>query len=374
MSKNRRAAKFLLALPLALLLLLAMQAFGGFQAISSFHPLQAAPQIDPKTVWVEDSSGKLGEVVSVPVHIYTGGTSVSDLEFDLYYDPNVLSYHDGDYTLGSIIANWPVSDDNIISPGHIRFGALTWLEGIPPGTEGILVTFDFTVVCTTCHPGDTSILNLDALDAGIQGYTAVDGVFTFTGPEPTSTPTPEGTPTPTPTPTPVPGRLVVLDVTGESGQQVGVTVQASVETHAMASLQFDLHYDPNHLDHVEGDYTLGSLIQGWPTHEEHLIAPGHLRFLARSTSGGVPPQSEGPLVTFDFTVTCASCQDGDTSSLELQGLSGDITGYDVQNGTFTFKVVHRIWLPCIMQSTGAGGGSNRAPTSHLSPQPCLATP
>ncbi len=51
---------------------------------------------------------------------------------------------------------------------------------------------------------------------------------------------------------------------------------------------------------------------------------------------GIPAGSSGTLALLHFTVTCGSCTESDTSTLEPQNLLDDIAGWNVVNGTFTY--------------------------------------
>ena len=161
-----------------------------------------ADQAATGVIEVHDASGTPGERIQVPVYIQVGKNDVQDYQFDLYFDAYALQYRDGNYKLGNMDSNWPVHDDDIIEPGHIRFGALDWASAIPAGSEGVLVTFFFTVnSCDLCQPGERYPLNLENPAGGINGYQTVDAYFLYEGPT-TPTPTPTATPTPAPTLTP----------------------------------------------------------------------------------------------------------------------------------------------------------------------------
>ena len=87
-----------------------------------------------------------GEVLQFFVYLNSDNMKIQDLQFDILYDTNTLSYLEGNFKLGDLIQKWAIYDDNLIEVGHIRFGAFDWYKGINPGDFGSLIVFKFAVI------------------------------------------------------------------------------------------------------------------------------------------------------------------------------------------------------------------------------------
>lgn len=136
-------------------------------------------------LWISDEwvpSGCCGCSVTFTVGLeVVSGDPIQDLQFDLLYlyDFPVLEYREGDYTLGSLISDWPVHDDYAVSPGLLRFGALHWADSIPLGTKGDLVHFRFKTVCAGNWTKRRFPMRLVNLEGGISDYDVRNGFFLF---------------------------------------------------------------------------------------------------------------------------------------------------------------------------------------------------
>jgi len=105
------------------------------------------------TVWLEKNSAEL-----------------QDLQFDIVFDPRTVSYGEDRFSLGALIADWPLADDNILEPGHVRFAALDWNKGIAPGSSGELLRFEIEDICGGCTESSLGLVSLIRPDGGIAGF------------------------------------------------------------------------------------------------------------------------------------------------------------------------------------------------------------
>jgi hypothetical protein len=114
--------------------------------------------------------GAARDVIRYEVVISNPSKAIQDFQFDLSYDPAELEYVDGSYEMGELIAKWPVCDDNVIEPGHVRLGALNPLDAIPQGSRGVLAVFTFRVKGAVSLSGPK--VELFAPDGGVHGFIA----------------------------------------------------------------------------------------------------------------------------------------------------------------------------------------------------------
>jgi hypothetical protein len=111
--------------------------------------------------WVRDRQGKVGAVIAIE----NGATPLSDLQFELLFDPDRLAYLPERFTRAEGLQDCQIADDNLIAPGRVRFGALDWERELPPGYTGDLVILWFKLLGDS-RPQAT----LSGLQGGIAGF------------------------------------------------------------------------------------------------------------------------------------------------------------------------------------------------------------
>lgn len=94
--------------------------------------------IAPLSIWTEMVKNDY-----VDIHVYIKGSEIWQLQAfgaDVYYDSNVLEFVDS--LPGQFTENWSIEGENIIEPGHGRFGAVAGtvqpIEGAQIGSIAIL--------------------------------------------------------------------------------------------------------------------------------------------------------------------------------------------------------------------------------------------
>ncbi len=214
-----------------------------------------------------------------------------------------------------------VIDDGILTMGDSQTSFLIALEIYSP-------TFEEACAADCDGNGDVT-----AGDSG--GITwAVFNVGSCA--DPLVTPTPAGTPEITPTPVPGDDILWVENYSGHTGDTVNIEIMVSNAETSIDVFTFDFQYDPGML--TFNDCTPGDLNPGWIHFLGQELIPGIVRAGAFGIGDGyIPAGSYGSLLTLSFTVTCETCEPGDTCSLTLLHFHDDISGFYRENGVFTFN-------------------------------------
>ncbi|MBN1297936.1 hypothetical protein JXA80_14255, partial [bacterium] len=154
---------------------------------------------------------------------------------------------------------------------------------------------------------------------------------------PTNTPT--NTPTQTPTQTPTMGELGVISagsVQGCGDDLLVVEVTMATADTEVDAFTMHLMFDPTMLAYqecMEGDLVPAG---GWILFDCNEASPGIVVIGGFSIEAAIPPQSEGILVHLAFAVTCQTCTNGDTCSLQPDQFADDIAGFQAVEGSFTY--------------------------------------
>jgi hypothetical protein len=113
-------------------------------------------------------------ILVVPVVLANRTRDVRDVQFELAYDPLRLRPLRPGFRAGAATGSWPIMADNIIRPGLLRVGALTWLAPIRRGAGGVLGAVHFEILAPRDRrslPGAQELgLKLLAPEGGIRGF------------------------------------------------------------------------------------------------------------------------------------------------------------------------------------------------------------
>ncbi|MBN1880290.1 hypothetical protein JW823_09295 [bacterium] len=163
--------------------------------------------------WIlaQDSQGCLTDMIQVNLLINNENTDVDAFTLHVGFDTSILAYDScvaGDITPPG---GWIMFDCNEATAGDVIIAGFA-VDPVSAGSNGILATLTFEVICPDCYEGQISTLDLNTFRDDIIDFDDYDGTFTYdcgtsptatpTGTTPTSTPTATNTPTPSMTPTP----------------------------------------------------------------------------------------------------------------------------------------------------------------------------
>ncbi|MBN1296305.1 hypothetical protein JXA80_05960 [bacterium] len=171
---------------------------------------------------------------------------------------------------------------------------------------------------------------------------------TATPTEPTATPTDTPVITPTASPTQTDDVIWIDPSTGCLGSSITVTVSMANPDTAVDAITCAVMYDPSVLQY-EGVCTTGGLDPGWTMFDCNEIVSGQIMIAGFSSAGQIPSGSQGSLVSLDFQVVCADCEDGDVHALSLSGLADDLISFTALPGVFTYNC-------CIRSGDVSGDG------------------
>ncbi len=126
----------------------------------------------------------------------------------------------------------------------------------------------------------------------------------------------------------------VESAVGCTGELITVLITIDNPDTLVDSFGFDLAIDSVMLtlDSCER----GDLATGFDFFDCSELNPDLIRVGGFDLDGEIPAGSSGTLALLHFNVTCGSCVEGDTSTLELRNLVDDIVGWNTMNGTFTY--------------------------------------
>ncbi len=150
--------------------------------------------------------------------------------------------------------------------------------------------------------------------------------------EPTMTPTTGPTATPTEQP---PDIIWVGNYSGCTGDTLEVMVMMANDTVAVDAFTMHLLFDNTMLAY--NSCIAGDLDPGWTLFDCNEANPGDVTIAGFSLPPDeIPAGSEGVLAVLNFTVTCGSCMEGDSSALSLFNFRDDIIDFSAMDGLFTF--------------------------------------
>ncbi len=268
-------------------------------------------------IWVEDITGCNGDTVDAVVWLYNGDSVIDTFGFDLTYDTDSLTFVRCTY--GTLNPGWTIFDYDESTPGLIEVTGISPQYSIPPGCSGTFAILTFEVTCPACQNGDTSDLQLTSLWDDLTGFSVSSGTFQYQ----------------CPTPTPGPGdRIRLISAGGCLGDAIEVPVQVTNDYTAIDTFSFRVTYDTAMLDYTA--CARGTLDPGWDSFDCTETEPGNLTISGSTAGMPVPAGSDGTLVILSFDVTCTTCQNGDTSDLNLLELTGDLTGFVATSGQFRY--------------------------------------
>jgi len=339
---------------------------------------------------ISDAAGAPGDTVVFTILLSNDTIPVSDLQFDLMFDDSALEYTDGSYTLSGPLVNWPWHEDNMIDSDHIRFAALDWNSSIPAGSADIILSFEFTVLCSGCAHGDQFDMDLTNLTGGISGFTDYDGEFTvdlcinhigdvdFNGlitpadaalafyialgmynpsadefcradanrdgnvtsgdalcifkeylgiPNECFAKSAGG---------PLPARdargkaesgSLRLSIERDGLHTVEVSVVLQAGSQSVEDLQFDVRFDPRYLSFANDDWRAGPLTGDWYLRKAHCLAPGSVRFAGLDWTRAIEPGARGTVAVFELRLTDPKFYSQAISGIEVANPRGGIASY-----------------------------------------------
>jgi len=91
----------------------------------------------------------------------------------------------------------------------------------------------------------------------------------------------------------------------------------------------------------------GSLNPGWEMFDCSEYAPGEFIMAAFHASNAIPRGNHGTILKLFFEVTCSSCVSGDTCDLTITNVADDLSGFNTQNGIFTFQTENTPTPTCV---------------------------
>ncbi|MBN1295282.1 carboxypeptidase regulatory-like domain-containing protein, partial [bacterium] len=189
-------------------------------------------------------------------------------------------------------------------------------------------TYEAWIVCGSNDP-DENPINIPVTMNVYEGATP-------TPPDPTATPTEPG-PTNTPTPTQGPGEnyLMIMNTAGCNDDTITVSVMMSNATVPVDAVTFHVSYNPEMLTYQS--CVAGELDPGWTMFDCLENTAGDVTVAGFALPPAVIAEgSYGSLVDLRFLVSCAACEEGDTSLMSAFDLRDDIEEFDVIDGTFTY--------------------------------------
>ena len=332
-------------------------------------------------ILVTNAAGCTGDEVIVHVRMANGSTGVDAFLMTVLYDTDMLEYQS--CTHGDLDPDWVMFDCFEPEPGLVNMGGFSLPpDEVPAGSNGVLVKMTFVVTCSGCAQGDTSALIPTNLRDDIEGFEAIEGVFTFDclttptpeptntpeTPAPTSTPTepPQPTNTPTITPTPPPNDVIwIPDAQGCTDDEIIVHVRMANAFTGVDAFLMTVLYDTDMLEYQS--CTRGDLDPDWVMFDCFEPEPGLVNMGGFSLPPDeVPAGSNGVLVEMTFIVTCSGCAQGDTSALIPTNLRDDIEGFEAVEGVFTFD--------CTATPTPTATPTEVPPTATPTEVPPTATP
>ncbi len=332
-------------------------------------------------IWIPDAQGCTGDEIIVNVNMANAFTGVDAFLMTVLYDTDMLEYQS--CARGDLDPDWVMFDCYEPEPGLVNMGGFSLPpDEVPAGSNGVLVEMTFIVTCSGCAQGDTSALIPTNLRDDIEGFEAIEGVFTFDclttptpeptntpeTPAPTSTPTepPQPTNTPTITPTPPPNDVIwIPDAQGCTDDEIIVHVRMANAFTGVDAFLMTVLYDTDMLEYQS--CTRGDLEPDWVMFDCYEPEPGLVNMGGFSLPPDeVPAGSNGVLVEMTFIVTCSGCAQGDTSALIPTNLRDDIEGFEAVEGVFTFD--------CTATPTPTATPTGVPPTATPTEVPPTATP
>ncbi len=275
-------------------------------------------------IQLQDFSGCNEDVVDVEVLISNPDTPVDAFVFHLNYCPDMLEFVD--CFEGELDPGWVMFGCNEPTSGTVIVTGFSHPEVIPSGSEGSLAVLRFRVNCASCQNNDQCHLSFSLLQDDLEGWEIDNGIFTYVCP----------TPVPTQIPTPVGNdHLEIADVSGCTGDAVTIDVTMANPDTDVDAFVFYVNYDPEMLDYLSCD--AGELDPSWVMFGCNEPTNGEIRITGYSYPEFIPAGSNGTLVGLNFDVVCADCENGEQSLLYFSHLRDDVSGWEIQNGYFTFN-------------------------------------
>ncbi len=274
-------------------------------------------------IWAEDFQGCHAEAIQVDVMISNPDNAVDAFGFYLDYCTSALTYTS--CVPGDLDPGWEMFDCNETAPGELRITGFAYPGQIAPGDPGSIVTLMFDVDCSGCIPGDSCPIPIYNLTDDLSGWSVATGEFTYSCPA-------------TPTPVPVTSdTLWIENFTGCTGDTVQVDVLITNPDTAVDAMSFYLNYCEDSLEYVS--CATGDLNPEWEMFGCNVVTPGEIRVFGFAYPGSIPTGSAGTLVQLTFNVLCTPCTTGETCPLAFSHVGDDLTGWIVENGTFTCTCV-----------------------------------
>ncbi len=130
--------------------------------------------------------------------------------------------------------------------------------------------------------------------------------------------------------------ISVPDVQGCTDDEVVVEVRMANGVTPVDVFLMTVMFDAAMLEYQS--CARGDLDPGWVMFDCFEPEPGKVNMGGFAVPPNeIPAGSDGALVKLTFTVTCAGCAQGDTSSLVPTDLRDDLIGFGTESGTFTFS-------------------------------------
>jgi len=289
-------------------------------------------------LWVSEVTGCTGDTIFVSVCFENESDPISVFGFKFHFDPNVLNYVN--YYRGAPDPPWIYFGANEYPTGRIIVGAFSLPSGIPVGTTGTLIVFEFQVICPECFDGEAFPFQFTDVCDDLSNFVVTEGTFTY---ECETTPTwipPTRTPTPamtrTPTSTYQEGILRLPQTTGCQDDIVQVPLYFQNHTGNIVLFLVDVLYDPEMLSFIS--CSPGEPDPWGTSFLCNAAVPGKLIITAADWLGqGIARGSSGTLAEIQFQVACTSCAEGDNSPLTYDRVYCDIDDFLRIPGGFTYQ-------------------------------------
>lgn len=126
----------------------------------------------------------------------------------------------------------------------------------------------------------------------------------------------------------------IPDFSGTTGDTVYADIYMQNDTVAVSTFTLDVTFCTDMLTYVTT--TTGTLNPSWIMFGGNESAPGKIT-VGAFAFGSIPAGSNGTLARIEFSVTCASCNNGDTCTLQFTRLADNLATFTSQPGTFTFS-------------------------------------
>ncbi|MBN1296372.1 hypothetical protein JXA80_06300 [bacterium] len=243
---------------------------------------------------------------------------VDDFYMEITYDPTMLSFMSVSQT-GTLTDDWVYFIGFEVSgaPGTVILIGSTQYGGspIPGGTGGNLAELLFAVTCSTCNENDQSTIAFADLSGDVVDHIGTNGTFTYQCGTPGS------------------DTLVIGNTSGGPSAHVLVPISFDTSPDAVDAFGLDVPFCTDMLAFngcMAGDLTgTFTLLDGYEA------TPGII------TIGGydvnpIPAGSSGTVAILDFTVTCYTCLNNDTCTLQATNLVDDIVNWETGEGIFTY--------------------------------------